>query len=405
MDIDFILQSLKSIIFNTLSITALVMVMLLLVEFINVSSSGKIMEKLQNKPLLQIIIAAFLGLIPGCIGGFAIVSLFTHKLLSFGALVAGMITGFGDEAFVLFAISPKWTLILAACLLPIGIITGIITYLFSKKRKFARSGHQFEIHHECDSHNHPAERANLSVKNLKNISFHRAVLVFGLSVYLFFLISGSLTHEHAALPDLDNFGLTETEHAAHNHTEEHTTSCNHDHHDHHDHQTHQGHNHEHEHGTFSWENIIFIILALLTLVIVAFSSEHFLLSHLWEHVIKQHFASIFLWTFGILLFLQIFLHFIDLNSIMANHQWAMLVVLLFALLIGIIPESGPHLIFVVMFFNGTIPFSILLANSIVQDGHGALPLLAESRKDFFLMKGINLMAGLIIGLAGYFIGF
>ncbi|MDL2309092.1 hypothetical protein LJC53_05865, partial [Bacteroidales bacterium OttesenSCG-928-C03] len=117
MDVSFIFQAFKDVVSSTLSITALVMVMLLLVEFVNVSSSGKVMEKLKHKPFLQIIVAALLGLIPGCIGGFAIVSLFTHKLLSFGALVAGMITGFGDEAFVLFAISPQWTFILAGCLL------------------------------------------------------------------------------------------------------------------------------------------------------------------------------------------------------------------------------------------------------------------------------------------------
>jgi hypothetical protein len=76
-----------------------------------------------------------------------------------------------------------------------------------------------------------------------------------------------------------------------------------------------------------------------------------------------------------------------------------------AVLIGFIPESGPHLIFVALFFNGIIPFSILLANSIVQDGHGALPLLAESRKNFIYMKLISGAAGLITGLIGLGVGF
>jgi hypothetical protein len=74
-------------------------------------------------------------------------------------------------------------------------------------------------------------------------------------------------------------------------------------------------------------------------------------------------------------------------------------------MVGIIPESGPHLIFVVMYFSGAVPFSILLANSIVQDGHGALPLLAYSRKSFLMMKAVNMCFGLLIGLLGYFIGF
>ncbi|MCQ2265785.1 MAG: putative manganese transporter, partial [Bacteroidales bacterium] len=76
---------------DTLTITCLVMIMMLLIEFVNVGSAGKWMQNLHNRPFLQILLATLLGLVPGCIGGFAIVSLFTHNLMSFGALVAGMI--------------------------------------------------------------------------------------------------------------------------------------------------------------------------------------------------------------------------------------------------------------------------------------------------------------------------
>ena len=88
-----------------------------------------------------------------------------------------------------------------------------------------------------------------------------------------------------------------------------------------------------------------------------------------------------------------------------NNQWTTFLLILLAVLIGIIPESGPHLIFVILFFNGSIPFSILLSSSIVQDGHGALPLLASSRSNFFLMKAISVLVGLCVGLLGFFLGF
>ena len=70
----------------------------------------------------------------------------------------------------------------------------------------------------------------------------------------------------------------------------------------------------------------------------------------------------------------------------------------------LIPESGPHLIFLTLFYQNAIPFSILLASSVVQDGHGMLPMLAESRLDFFKIKGINLFVGLCMGLTGYLTG-
>jgi hypothetical protein len=51
-----------------------------------------------------------------------------------------------------------------------------------------------------------------------------------------------------------------------------------------------------------------------------------------------------------------------------------------------------------------VPFSVLLASTIVQDGHGMLPLLADSRLDFFRIKAINFGVGLLLGLAGYLTG-
>jgi hypothetical protein len=68
-----------------------------------------------------------------------------------------------------------------------------------------------------------------------------------------------------------------------------------------------------------------------------------------------------------------------------------------AVAIGVIPESGPHLVFVRMFDEGAVPASILVASSIVQDGHGMLPLLAESRKEFLRVKLVNVIVGLIVG--------
>lgn len=361
----------KEVITSTLTITCLVMVMMLLIEFVNVSSSGKLIEKLQNKPYLQIILATLLGLIPGCIGGFTIVSLFTHRLISFGALVAGMISTFGDEAFVIFAYSPKLALQLSFLLFIIGITTGFLTDLLFKNKRFKWDNHHFEIH-EKEVHHHTIKRG-FSISNLKVISYPRLLIMGGLILYIIAILTGFLSHQHGGLPVMDHL---------HHHAE-----------------------HYHEHTIFSWENVLFLFLAISTLTIVALSSEHFVSEHLWDHVVKKHFISVLLWTFGVLLLLKIVYLFVDINVIMGQHSWTLWILLLLAILIGVIPESGPHLIFVVLFINGSIPFSILLVSSIVQDGHGALPLLASSRSNFFLMKSINMLAGLVVGLLGMFLGF
>jgi hypothetical protein len=75
-----------------------------------------------------------------------------------------------------------------------------------------------------------------------------------------------------------------------------------------------------------------------------------------------------------------------------------------ACLAGLIPESGPHLVFVTLYAEGSISLSILLASSIMHDGHGMLPLLAHSRRDFLVIKAINLAIGLGVGAAASAVG-
>jgi len=110
---------------NSVLITGLVMIMMLLIEYINIHSHGNSFRKLKKSPIKQVIVAASLGLIPGCIGGFAVVSLYTHKLLSFGALVAMMIASSGDEAFIILAMIPKTAIILFVVLFIVGITVGV----------------------------------------------------------------------------------------------------------------------------------------------------------------------------------------------------------------------------------------------------------------------------------------
>ena len=73
-------------------------------------------------------------------------------------------------------------------------------------------------------------------------------------------------------------------------------------------------------------------------------------------------------------------------------------------LMGIIPESGPHLVFVMLYAQGLIPFSVLFTTSFVQDGHGILPLLSYSIKDSVLIKIFNLVFGLAVGGVLYALG-
>ncbi len=123
--------------------------------------------------------------------------------------------------------------------------------------------------------------------------------------------------------------------------------------------------------------------------------KHFLTEHVYHHIIKKHIWRIALWTFGALLVVQVGFQYLHIEEIGTGYK---LLLLLLGALIGLIPESGPHLIFVSLFAQGVIPFSVLLTSSIVQDGHGMLPLLSYSVKDSMKIKAFNFTYGIIIGL-------
>jgi hypothetical protein len=152
---------------------------------------------------------------------------------------------------------------------------------------------------------------------------------------------------------------------------------------------------------WNWKRITFVVLSFCSLYIAVAASEHYLDVHIWDHIIKRHLFRVFLWSFGALLFVHWGLAFWDLKALIQNH---MMWVLLIGAVIGIIPESGPHLIFVMMYAQGLVPFSVLFTTSFVQDGHGMLPLLSYSIKDSALIKVFNLVFGLALGAVLFAMG-
>jgi hypothetical protein len=153
---------------------------------------------------------------------------------------------------------------------------------------------------------------------------------------------------------------------------------------------------------WNWIRVTLLFVSAVGLFIATTVPEHFLEEHLWNHVARQHLPRIVLWTFGTLLALAFGMHYLQIERWI---EYSPLAVLLIACLVGLIPESGPHLVFVTLFAEGMIPFSVLLASSIVQDGHGMLPVLAHSRKDFVKVKGISFGVGLAAGVVGYLLRF
>lgn len=319
---------------ESIEICALVILMMTLIEIFNVCTQGKMFHSLEKHKGRQIVTSAALGLIPGCLGGFAGVSLYSHRMIGFGALLATLIATTGDEAFIMLAKFPGTALMMMCGLFVLGIgigaLTEIIVGSMQKKGKMMNIGadrsrdDNYEIH-SCDCGHHHGEE-----------------------------------HSH---------------HGEDGHDDE---ECCHHHDEAGNHHEEWGHHHKEgeEHGNH------------------AHNLRHFLKEHVWKHVIKRHLPTIFAWTFGVLALFGILSIYIDIETWIKGNIWLMLVI---AVAAGLIPESGPHLVFVSMFAAGILPFPVLLANCISQDGHACLPLIAENKRSWMTVKLIKTVIAATVG--------
>ena len=333
-----------SVIGQSLNITGFVFVMMLLIDYLNVNTRGLQKGRLVRNRWGQYLVAVLLGATPGCLGAFLVVGMYTHRVVSMGALVAAMIATSGDEAFVMFALIPKQAVILSLALAVLGILAGILTDRFH--RESFNQCDELTVHddEQCQCFAH-----GRILSQLKEMSLARGALLLLLAAILAAVGGGYLGP-----------------------------------------------------GTWNWIRITILALTTLSIWIVGTVPEHFLEEHLWNHVAKKHLPRVFAWTFGALLLMYLLADFLNMDEFMRDGQW---MVLLTATLIGLVPESGPHLVFLTLYSKGFVPFSILLASSIVQDGHGMLPLLAHSRRDFLYVKAINFTVGLGVGALALFLGY
>lgn len=334
-------ENIPEVLLNTLGesieICLLVVAMMTLIEIFNVSTQGKLFKGLEKYRFGQIPIAAALGLLPGCLGGFAGVSLYSHRIIGFGALIAMLIATTGDESFVMLAKFPGKALMIMGGLFLLGTAVGYIAeYIASTLRKEGKINDigsdrllndKYEIH-ECDCghshephHDHDNEHGDKQCDEQRSLDKHQS-------------------HEPV--------------------------------------NGHASHSHSHHSDESLWHHKIM----------------HFIKEHVWKHVIKRHLPTIFAWTYGVLALFGILSLYIDLDTWINDNTWLMI---LLATIIGLIPESGPHLIFVSTFAAGILPFPVLLANCIAQDGHACLPLIAENKKSWLIVKGIKTILALAAG--------
>lgn len=233
-----------------------------------------------GKKWQQYLFATILGMLPGCLGSYTVVALFSHKLVSVGALMATMIATSGDEAFVMLAEFPEKAILLFVLLGAIGFVIGIITDKFISSRIFSDEIHENDLpvhnHDNCNNNKAAEFKYNLFHPSLKRIGI---LLIISILIILLIIFSNNIE---------------------------------------------------------SWLVYTIIGLVIVGFAIILSVPQHFIKEHIWEHIIKVHIPKIFLWTFASLLIVSLLLQYYDINKFVSDNP---LYFMLIAVLIGLIPQS------------------------------------------------------------------
>ena len=316
----------------------LVFGMMVATDYINILTTGRLVRWLHEHRLRQYVVAALLGATPGCAGAFAVVSLYAHGMISLGAVAGCMVATSGDESFVMLSRFPATALLLFAALFVYGVAAGFLSDLVWRKGSAACRLMPHTPPHQghCECVAFGAVR--------RDPGWERAPLALvsvGVGAFAVHRLTGAQAHA-------------------------------------------------------DWELVpawLLLGVSAFLLFAAASASREYIRGHIFRHVLGGHVWKVALWVFGAL-FVARFLKQTALEAWIRGHPgWVMPA----AGLVGVVPESGPHLVFVELFREGIVPLSVLVCSSVVQDGHGMLPLFSHSVRDALRVKVVNLLLGLGAG--------
>jgi len=299
-----------------------------------------------NNRRFEIPICSFLGAIPGCGGAIMVMSLFTRGVVSFGAVLAALISTMGDAAFLLIAVKPEAALIILPVTFIVGILSGYIAQPFTK--------------------NFLKEKINKSIsisdlpKNKTSNKFYK--------LWFFILIPGLILGLINAFNIDTNFEIFGMDVVL----------------------------------VFSFSAALFCVLlwVLNPLTDIQMASIH---ENSYRRVVD---TTCFVTVWVIISF--VLYELINLSTNGAIFESLILFgpfLPLIAILIGFIPGCGPQIMITSMYVSGQIPMSAQIGNSISNDGDALFPAIAISAKAAIVATLYSAIPAMIIAyLWHYLIG-
>ena len=313
------------------------------------------------------IIGAFLGAIPGCGATIVVASLYKKKKISFGGLFATFISTLGEGSFVLLGASNEadvaGNLKAYATITIFGLITGVIFGYLSDIFGFRISSE--------NNQKNPTEDQSIQTKQntlagifIENLGFYAiiAMAIFLAPSSIMALWGGSID----VIASL----------------------------------------------TY-WVSAALTVTCIIFYYVSKFSYKH--------HDCYGDMNDIKSTILHAILDVALVVTYVFIGLVVANYiidvlvgaetfdAWmtsSTYVVILLSALIGVTPGCGGMIAVAVAFITiPNFPMAALIAAAIATSGDGIFPLLAENRKDGFIVSGFGLVIALVVGYIALALGF
>lgn len=306
----------------------------------------------QHYPTLETPLAAFLGALPGCGGAIIVVTQFTKGQASFGSVVAVLTATMGDAAFLLLATKPLEGLVILSMGLAVGTLSGYIVnaihddnYLKPDVSSQAQCCHQ------------------QAPQITQRIGRRFWLVAFVPCLIISLLLAGQFDFEAAIV------------------------------------------------GSETVITYVGAVGALVVLVLWALSSSgksyqdvtseddpNKPYSKIYKVMQDTHFVTA--WVIAAFVLYEVLVAQFELDLKTWFSHYAVLAPLV-GVIIGLLPGCGPQILVTTLYINGIVPFSVLAANAISNDGDALFPAIALAPKAAMVATLYSAIPALLVGYGIY----
>lgn len=357
--------------------------MLLFFGYLNYMTAGGAIQAISKYRRFQVLMGAVLGVSPGCGGAIFVMPLYLRGTVSYGTVVATLISTMGDSSFVIISKMPKEALYIHLISFVVGIVSGYVADALKLGRTLVRAEKTLpqrlnpvsqarwpHIGHapgdEVGQALHPEGREVAGTAGYEIT--HRGCGLYWL-VTAVGLLLGIILLCQQDIGQWVGFNLNRAV------------------------------------GLLGAAiSIVWLIAGRHGIADDTHAELEEKLASLKEMLIHTAHETAFVtfWVFIAYSVYAFFIHFTQLDLAAIVAQAGVLPIFATAC-IGLIPGCGPQIVTVTLYTKGVIPFSALVAHTLSQDGDALFPILAMNPRAALWLTVTTTVPAVIIGILFYLV--